>query len=72
MSKRVRVNVSYGSTYQGGGELYTYLVRQEQANVGQTLTVPVRGANGRIYNTMATVVSTSVKAGGVKRPRTSV
>lgn len=69
IERRVRVNVVYGSTYQGGyTDQYTYLVRPEQAFVGNNLTVPVRNG-GRIYNTTATVVSTDVKPGGVKRPR---
>lgn len=70
--KRVRVNVSYGDSYQGGGQLYTYLVRPNQAHVGQTLIVPVRSQAGTIYNTTATVVQTDVKPGGIKRPRKSI
>lgn len=68
--KRVRVDVTYGDSYQGG-KLYTYLVRPEQAQVGQQVTVPVNNG-GHIYNTTATVVRTTSKSSQIKRPRRSV
>lgn len=69
MLRRVRVGVKYGdSSPTLAGQNYTYLVRPEQAKVGQVLTVPVNRGNG-IYYTQAVVVDTSPKSGTIKRPR---
>lgn len=55
--KRVRVGVKYGDSHINmAGQNYTYLVRPEQANIGQILTVPVNNGHG-IYYTKATVTS---------------
>lgn len=71
MARRVRVGVKYGdSSPTLAGQNYTYLVRPEQAKVGQVLTVPVNRGRG-IYYTQAVVVDTSPKTAGVKRPRSA-
>ena len=69
--KRVRVGVKYGDSNSSlEGQNYTYLVRPEQAKVGQVLTAPVNRGRG-IYYTQAVVVDTSPKTGGIKRPRSA-
>lgn len=69
-NKRVRVGVKYGDTSVTSlyGQNFTYLVPQQQAKVGQRLTVPVNNGHG-IYYTTATVVTVEPK-GGPRHPRT--
>lgn len=69
--KRVRVGVKYGDSHiDNASQNYTYLVRPEQSNIGQVLTVPVNNGHGIYYTkTTVTSITTDTNSKQIRNPR---